>query len=99
MPKTLSSYDEEDINAQLNRFEKLAPNKKFELEPKDNGRYIHIKRDGKIIGCFTLDVVFEFHSSHPWGKAHSLNGKSKRILLDDFTDSNIESAIEYSANT
>jgi len=85
-------------NKQLSRFKKLAPpDKEFELgELSNNGRYIHIKRDskddkdgkkGKIIGCFSYEIVFEFSNAH-------LKRKKVQVPIKHFGKDDIISAIE-----
>jgi len=82
----------EIAKGELERFKEFAPNKndRFSLgEPKDNGRYIHIKRNGQIIGCYTKrGEEFNFHSSYPYG------GRDKKIARAELKREDIISAIE-----
>jgi len=79
-----------EVKKQLSRFSEIAPDKKFELgEIKGNGRYIHILRNGKIIGCFVNCpkegvIKFELHNSYP----------GIRVPINDLTDRNIKDAID-----
>jgi hypothetical protein len=78
-----------DLKKYVNRFQEIAAGFEIELgELKDNGRYIHILRNGRIIGCFIskrTDIVFEFQNSHP--------RRREQILVNGLTDKDIKSAI------
>jgi len=84
-------YSIADAEKHLSRFKELAPDcKRGDL--KDNDRYFHILRDGKIIGCFTHiksrgGKLFVFHNSH-------LTRSNEEILLDKLLDTDIEDAIK-----
>ena len=82
-------------NKQLSNFKKLATDKEFTLEEKlkNGSHHIHIKRDnkdgkkGKIIGCFSCEIVFEFSNAH-------LKRKKVQVPIKHFGDDDIISAIE-----
>jgi len=87
-----------EAKKQLERFKKIASNKKFELEePNNGGNYVQVYRCEKI-GCFKFDkgdLVFVFHNSHHYGKAirmidKSPNPNDKRVVL---SNDDIKSAI------
>jgi len=88
------------LKPQLKRFEELAPDKKFEFEYGDgeDHSYVYILRNGDRIGDFKYlarkkIIIFEFYNSHPWGRAHSPDGKPKRVPTNELTEKDIKSAI------
>jgi len=73
-----------DVNPQLDRFKKLAPGFEIKFGDIKEDRYVHILRDGKIIGCFARKdgiIIFKFHNSYPG------------ILANDLTDEEIKDVI------
>jgi len=77
-----------DVETQLDRFKNIAPNFNMELDERSGG-YVHILRNGKIIGCFQRIkgiIKFEFHNSHSDGK--------KRVPVSELTDEEIKDAID-----
>jgi len=91
--KMAMKYSTADAEKQLTRFKNVAPNSNLAHgELKDNDRYFHILRDGKIIGCFTHiksrgGKLFVFHNSH-------LTRSNEEVLLDNLKDKDIEDAIK-----
>jgi hypothetical protein len=76
----------------LPRFEKIAkdvmPTSKIKLGELKPRNYVHILRNGLIIGCFKCydgDIVFECHNSY--------KEKKKIIPLSDLTDGDIKDII------
>jgi hypothetical protein len=67
----------------------VAPNSEIELGELKPGNYVHILRDGKIIGCFGRskgDFAFQCHNSYKEPK--------KPIPLSELTDEDIKDIIE-----
>ena len=77
-----------DVEIQLDRFKKIGPHFNMELDER-KGRYVHILRNGKIIGCFKrIDgvIMFEFHNSHRKGR--------EKVPVDRLTDEEIKDVID-----
>jgi hypothetical protein len=82
MAKKLSTDDIEKCKKVQKRFEKIAPAFKIKLEEPRND-YVHISRDGNVIGCFTHegdDIVFKFQHGYRGVSAHQI---SINVLPDE----------------
>jgi len=83
-----TKFSTADVADQLDRFRKIAPDFDIKFGELKADRYVHILRDGKIIGCFGLGkngIEFEFHNSYPDGR--------KKVLVKNLTDEDIKNAI------
>jgi len=84
-----AKFSTADVADQLDRFRNIAPGFEIKFGELKADRYVHILRDGKIIGCFGLGndgIEFEFHNSYkPDGR--------KKVLVNNLTDDDIKNAI------
>jgi len=90
MSKKLSTGDMKTLDIALKKFAAIAPGFKIEFDKLKDERYIHILRNGKIIGCFLKDddndPAFEFHRSYKGNPSARKIVKLKGLKDDDIKD-------------
>ncbi len=86
--KMATKFSTADVEDQLSRFRNIAPDFEIKFGELKADRYVHILRDGKIVGCFGIGkdgIEFEFHNSYPDGR--------KKVLVSNLTDEDIKNVI------
>jgi len=92
----------DDVKYQVSEFSKIASG--FKMKPRKPEKsknpkkddYVHILRDGKIIGCFVRRknaIVFVYHDSHPFGRKKNPKRKAKEIPVNKLKTRVIENIV------